>query len=59
MDEIFVLCNAVRYYDTEVMACLAAGCRVPLTALHRIAAHLDEDLRQCELAQKEHSVLTS
>jgi cytosine/adenosine deaminase-related metal-dependent hydrolase len=55
MDEIFVLSNALRYYDTEVMACLAAGCRLTHAAEKRIADHLEEDRRQCALAQHNYS----
>jgi len=54
MDEIFVLSNAVRYYDPDVMACLGAGCRVPAPALERIAQHLTEDAAQCETAMAEY-----
>jgi cytosine/creatinine deaminase len=54
MDEIFVLSNALRYYDTEVMACLAAGCKLPSSARKRIADHLEEDRRQCAQAQEEY-----
>ena len=46
MDEIFVLSNAVRYYDPEIMACLAAGHRISEQAALRLAAHLDEDRLQ-------------
>ncbi|MEM9576705.1 MAG: hypothetical protein AAF999_06795 [Pseudomonadota bacterium] len=55
MDEIFVLSNAVRYYDPEVMGSLAAGRRVSRAARARIAAHLEEDARQCTLAQQEYA----
>ena len=43
MDEIFVLANAVRYYDLGVLAKLGAG--VPLDAddRKRVQAHLDDD----------------
>jgi len=57
MDEIFALSNAVRYYDPEVMACLGAGCRVPKTALERIAQHLQEDAAQCDAAMAEYQRL--
>ena len=58
MDEIFVISNVLRYYDTEVMACLAAGCRLPHSAQKRIAEHLEEDRRQCALAQEEYLSIT-
>lgn len=54
MDEVFVLSNALRYYDPEVMACLAAGQRVPATALGRVAQHLEEDRAQCALSLLEY-----
>ena len=57
MDEIFVLSNAVRYYDPEVMACLGAGCRVPPSALARVSQHLKEDAAQCAAAMAEYQKL--
>ncbi len=57
MDEIFVLSNAVRYYDLEVMANLAAGTKVSRAARGRIADHLEEDARQCAVAQQEYAAL--
>ncbi len=55
MDEIFVLSNAVRYYDIEVMACLAAGCALPHSARGRIKEHLEDDRRQCAQAVVEYT----
>jgi cytosine/adenosine deaminase-related metal-dependent hydrolase len=45
MDELLVLGNALRYYDIDVLARLAAG--VPLTEANRewLGAHLAEDRR--------------
>lgn len=43
MDEIFVLGNALRYYDPEIMARLAAGLPLPAGARARLQAHLNED----------------
>ncbi len=58
MDEIFVLSNALRYYDPEVMACLGAGRRVPKPALARISQHLEEDRAQCANALAEYRAMT-
>lgn len=43
MDEIFVLANAVRYYDIEIMAKLAAGIPLDRQDRERLRQHLDED----------------
>ena len=43
MDEIFVLANAVRFYDSEVLALIAAGKPLPEAARLRVADHLVHD----------------
>ncbi len=43
LDEIFVLSNAVRYYDPDILAKLAAGRRLDENERARVAAHLEED----------------
>ncbi len=49
MDEVFVLANAVRYYDLEVLALVAAGKPLPEAARARVADHLIHD--QSEVAR--------
>ena len=44
LDEIFVLCNAMRYYDIDVLARLAAGQRLTAEERQRVAGHQGEDL---------------
>jgi len=48
MDELFVLANAVRYYDPEVLALVAAGKPLPETARARVADHLVHDQSEIE-----------
>jgi hypothetical protein len=50
MWEIFVLCNALRYYDEGVLAKIAAG--QPLSESDRTAIrkHLDEDAAEVRAA---------
>lgn len=43
MDEIFVLANALRFYDSEVLALIAAGKPLPEAARLRVADHLVHD----------------
>lgn len=43
IDEIFVLSNALRYYDIDILATLAAGRRVDTAARERIRRHLADD----------------
>lgn len=43
LDEIFVLCNALRYYDIDVLSRLAAGQRLSLGERQRVAQHLRDD----------------
>lgn len=50
MDELFLLSNAVRFYDIEMLAHLGAGRRIPETVRQRIVEHLAEDLQQCTSA---------
>lgn len=59
MDEVFVLCNAVRFYDPEVMACLAAGQRLSESARARVLAHLEEDRAQSARALEEYEAMAT
>jgi hypothetical protein len=43
MDELFVLANALRFYDSEVLALIAAGKSLPEAARLRVADHLVHD----------------
>lgn len=46
VDELFVLCNAVRYYDLEVLAKLGAGRRLDEADRQRVEAHLVRDAEE-------------
>lgn len=43
LHEIYVLCNAVRYYDLELLAKLAAGVRTDAADRERLERHLLDD----------------
>lgn len=43
LDEIFVLANAMRYYDVDVLARLAAGQRLSPEERERVACHLRDE----------------
>lgn len=43
MDEIFVLANALRFYDQDILAKIAAAHPLDPTDLARLRAHLDDD----------------
>lgn len=43
LDEIFVLCNAMRFYDVEILAKVAAGQMLDSAEVERIRAHLAND----------------
>lgn len=50
IDELFVLSNALRYYDIDVLATLAAGRRVDAAARERIRRHLADDTEMAAAA---------
>jgi len=50
MWEIFVLCNALRYYDEGVLAKIAAGRALSDLERSAIRRHLDEDAAEVRLA---------
>jgi len=50
MAEMFVLANAVRYYDVEVLAHLAAGVELPPACRKRVVAHIQKIEEQSERA---------
>lgn len=41
--EVFVLCNAIRYYDERVLACLASGRPLSPAQCTAVQRHLDDD----------------
>lgn len=43
LHEIYVLCNALRYYDVDLLARLGAGLRPSRAELDRLQVHLAED----------------
>lgn len=50
MHEIYVLCNALRYYDVECLAKLGAGLRLDAADRLRLQRHLAEDRREIAAA---------
>ena len=54
MDELFVLANAVRYYEVGILAKLAAGRSLDLAERDRISAHLAEDAEVVTAVAKQH-----
>ncbi len=50
MAELFVLCNAMRFYDIEVLARLAAGVELDAACRARVAGHLRESRGAAEQA---------
>lgn len=46
LDEVFVLCNTLRYYDIEVLAKLAAGVRLNDVDKIRLKTHLLKDIEE-------------
>jgi hypothetical protein len=54
MDELFVLGNAVRYYDLDIMAKLAAGKRLDAADREKIRLHLEDDARMAAAVVDHH-----
>lgn len=54
MDEIFVLANAVRYYEIDIFAKLAAGLRLDKSERERIKVHLAENDTFIDAAVRRH-----
>ena len=54
MDEIFVLANAVRYYEIDIFAKLAAGLRLDDSERERIKFHLAENDTFIDTMAKRH-----
>ena len=52
--EVFVLCNAVRFYDVDVLAHLAAGHRIDEASRRRVRDHLGLDAREVGQAIKQY-----
>jgi len=52
MDEIFVFCNAIRFYEIPILARLGAGKRLNLEQKEQIRNHLELDVRETEKAIK-------
>ena len=46
MHETYVLCNALRYYDVEILAKFSAGLRLDAADRLRLQRHLAEDRRE-------------
>lgn len=43
LDELFVLCNAMRFYDIEILAKLGAGRPLDTAEIQRVREHLERD----------------
>jgi cytosine/creatinine deaminase len=54
LDEVFVLCNALRYYDIDVLAKLAAGVRLNIDDINRVKTHLKHDIEQANAVTNRH-----
>lgn len=48
IDEMFVFCNAVRFYDLSILAKIAAGKPLDLAEREKIKLHLDADRIEIE-----------
>jgi len=49
-DEVFVLCNALRFYDPHTLSLLAAGKRLDSQSRLEISNHLIQDRQEIEAA---------
>jgi cytosine/creatinine deaminase len=58
MDEIFVLANALRFYDQDILAKVAAAHPLSTADFARLRAHLDEDRSALAAAMDRHSTAT-
>jgi cytosine/creatinine deaminase len=54
LNEIFVLSNALRYYDVDVLASLGAGLRLDDAQRNRVKAHLHADALEVARAIKKY-----
>jgi hypothetical protein len=50
MWEIFVLCNAIRFYDENILAKIAAGVALSEADCISVKRHLEEDSREIHQA---------
>lgn len=48
IDEMYVLCNAMRFYDLRINAKLAAGCPLNAAEIEQIRTHLEEDRKEVQ-----------
>lgn len=55
IDEIFVLCNALRFYNLDILAKLGAGIRLDNHDIKLIKEHLEDDKKQMEEVAKSYS----
>ncbi|HSO47011.1 MAG TPA: hypothetical protein VLQ68_03670, partial [Rhizobiaceae bacterium] len=54
MAELFVLGNAIRYYDLDIMAKLAAGRKLEPADREKIRLHLEDDARMADAVVDRH-----
>ena len=55
IDEIFVLCNALRFYNLDILAKLGAGIKLDDNDIKLIQEHLKEDSKQIAAITKRYS----
>jgi cytosine/adenosine deaminase-related metal-dependent hydrolase len=55
VDEIFVLCNAVRFYDLDILAKLGAGKPLSAEETARIREHLERDKAEAQRTIDRHN----
>jgi cytosine deaminase len=48
VDELFVLCNAMRYYDLDVISKLGSGLHLDSSDRRNLAEHLEKDRQACQ-----------
>jgi hypothetical protein len=55
LDEVFVLANALRFYDQDILAKIASAHPLGIADLARLRAHLDEDRAGIAVVTDRHS----
>lgn len=59
LDELFVLCNAIRFYDIEILAKLGAGLPLDSAETARVREHLKRDEAEVQRVVDAHNKTTS
>lgn len=55
IDEIFVLANAIRFYNVDILAKLGSGIKLNTSDINLIRDHLEENKKEIELIKKKYS----